>query len=37
MYDKTTPVRKHGLHERDTGSSPCFLTGVVLSYIVPVP
>src|SRR5258705_10921119 len=21
MYDKTTPVRKHGLHERDTGSS----------------
>src|SRR5437763_14391821 len=21
MYDKTTPVRKHGLHDRDTGSS----------------
>src|SRR3954463_13552328 len=21
MYDKTTPVRKHGLHEKDTGSS----------------
>jgi len=22
MYDKTTPVRKHGLHEKDTGSTP---------------
>ena len=22
MYDKTTPVRKHGLHETDTGSTP---------------
>lgn len=22
MYDKTTPVRKHGLHDKDTGSSP---------------
>lgn len=21
MYDKTTPVKKYGLHERDTGSS----------------
>jgi len=23
MYDKTTPVRKYGLHDRDTGSSRC--------------
>ena len=22
MYDKTTPVRKYGLHDRDTGSAP---------------
>ena len=22
MYDKTTPVRKHGQHETDTGSTP---------------
>ena len=22
MYDKTTPVRKYGQHERDTGSAP---------------
>ena len=22
MYDKTTPVRKYGLHEGDTGSAP---------------
>jgi small subunit ribosomal protein S15 len=22
MYDKTTPVRKYGRHERDTGSAP---------------
>jgi small subunit ribosomal protein S15 len=22
MYDKTTPVRKYGLHEKDTGSTP---------------
>src|SRR5204862_6788319 len=22
MYDKTTPVRKYGLHEGDTGSTP---------------
>ena len=22
MYDKTTPVRKHGHHEKDTGSAP---------------
>ena len=22
MYDKTTPVRKYGLHERDSGSAP---------------
>ena len=21
MYDKTTPVRKYGLHDRDTGST----------------
>jgi small subunit ribosomal protein S15 len=22
MYDKTTPVRKYGQHDRDTGSAP---------------
>jgi len=22
MYDKTTPVRKYGRHDRDTGSAP---------------
>jgi small subunit ribosomal protein S15 len=22
MYDKTTPVRKYGLHEKDSGSAP---------------
>ena len=22
MYDKTTPVRKHGQHDKDTGSAP---------------
>ncbi len=22
MYDKTTPVRKYGRHEKDTGSTP---------------
>jgi small subunit ribosomal protein S15 len=22
MYDKTTPVRKYGQHDRDTGSTP---------------
>jgi small subunit ribosomal protein S15 len=22
MYDKTTPVRKYGLHDRDSGSAP---------------
>ncbi|HXF95269.1 MAG TPA: 30S ribosomal protein S15 [Gemmatimonadales bacterium] len=22
MYDKTTPVRKYGRHDRDTGSTP---------------
>lgn len=22
MYDKTTPVRKYGQHEKDTGSTP---------------